>query len=746
MSFRDTFSLRDPNGSVQLVQTRIKNARIFCDYLAEYFSARREAEDAYVKHLSRISRRFAPPDAAFVPTGFGDVLDRLQTEITDVIKAHATLERRLQRDCEDPLRSAPTYGDWANLHSVNDDIAPMLKEINALESQLLRDQKKFEAKRTGQAHIRMQESLNALAAAFADWDKRSPAAFDAYERVDKSRLELVREVLRRNARVSADAARARHDSARATSRAADAFQPRADIDAFIAHVDVPKRVTTDEAGPASPALSATPSASGGGGLKSAFNRLSRLPQADLFARRPTSSLGVNAQEKEALAGARQGDLLAPPSATVRHSVALPSEALENARSASRQSTVHPTGALADMQELQETHVSDDAALERVREQLQKQQVTEAPAEAPAGAPTREPAMEAPAGAPTREPVIEAPAGAPTREPVMEAPAGEVVETAVPEVPAAPVAAPAMPNASTRIPAPMSFPASAPATTPTSVPVSVPVSAPVSAPLPQRTATTDVLHVDAFVTERVHASLTRSAVARLVVVGEVALALREPPTALHTTHARIHVESHAPLDKVAVNPSIGTEITQYSYDVHLGAVWQAQTSAGVAVVTRYQLHIDPSEAHRYVPLNLRAQWKCEAQQSSLLFTYGANANSLFAEHGASIDALAFQVALPATQRVVGSVLSRPTGEWDPGLQQLAWRTPALPPKDTSSHQLLARFPLAETGAPVAVEAAWEAPVTVGARGVYIDQTTHIAEVVLVNTTHRTVAGKYYYLDV
>lgn len=730
MSFRDTFALRDPNGSAQLVQTRMKNARIFCDYLAEYFSARREAEDAYVKHLTRLARRFAPPDAAFVPTGFGDALDRLQAEITDAITAHSTLERRLQHDCEDPLRAAPTYGDWANLRSVSDDLAPMLKEINALESQLLRDQKKFEARRTGQTHMRMQESLNALAAAFADWDKRAPAAFDAYEKVDKGRLELVREVLRRNARVSADAARARHDSARATSRVADAFQPHADVDAFIARVDVPQRMTTDEAAPASPALSAAPSASGGGGgLKSAFNRLSRLPQSDLFARRPASSLGMSAPEKEAPVSTRHGDLLAPsaaPSAANRHSVALPSEALENARSATRQSTVHPSGALADMHELQEPHVSDDAALERVREQLHEQQVTDAPAEAHAGAPAREPAA-------------------------AEAPAGEAVETAAP-VAAAPVAAPAVPDASTRLPAPIAVPVSAPAASPAPAaapaPVPVPVSAPTSAPLPfpQRTATTDVLHVDAFVTERVHASLTRNGVTRLVVVGEVALALREAPTALHTTHARIHVESHTPLDKVAVNPSIGTEVTQCSYDVHLGAVWQAQTSAGVAVVTRYQLHIDPADAQRYVPLNLRAQWKCEAQRSSLLFTYGANAHSLFAEYGAGLDALAFHVALPATQRVVGGVLSRPTGEWDPGLQQLAWRTPAVPPQDTSSHQLLARFPLAETGAPVAVEAAWETPVTVGAHGVSIDQTAHIAEVVLAHTAHRTVAGKYYYLDV
>ncbi|WFD35511.1 Suppressor of Profilin deletion [Malassezia cuniculi] len=791
MSFRDAFAGRDPGASIQLVQTRAKNARVFNDHLADYFSARREAEEAYVKNLARISKRFAMPDASLIPTGFAPVLDRLLVEVNELAEAHAVLERRLQRDCEEPLRAAAGSGDLASLRSISDDLAPTLKDINTLEAQLARDQKKFESKRTGPNHQRVQDTQRSLASAFSEWDARAPTAFDVYERVDRERLALIRETVHRHAQATSDAARAAHECAKTTVRCADSFRPAADVDAFIASIRVEKRGQTGATAPASPAQnSGSGSSSSSGGLKSALNRISKLPQTDLFSRRHTNSAVLTDDEKGAIHGDRTFDTSMDGT---RCSVALPSAALETARAGNRTSTMphddesdhvqvsRPAAlASADAREAQggsaaaslsaaDAYQSESA--QRAALSAQQPRIstggrgvptpprqllhllpeateeddgdTSVAAGADAGdtsfvAPSVLAPIKAPANAP--ETASAAPAEAPA-EASADASAGARSSVAQPRrvhYAAGTADTSSMPRASnvTGLFAPVS---SEPAVGSASASASAPAPA---LTMPQRTATTDLLNMDAFVTERVHASLTASGASRVVVVGEVALALREAPTPLHTTHARVHIDARVPLEKMAVNPNVASEAAARSLDVHLGALWQSQLAAGSAVVMRYQLRISAAETQRYVPLLLRAQWKCEAQQSSLLFTYRSNGDSLYAEQGAALDGLAFQVALPSSQRVTGGVLSRPTGEWDPDVQQFSWHVPLLPASDTDGHQLLARFPLAETGTPVPVEASWEAPVTVGARGVFIEQASRIAEVVLCGTTHRTIAGKYF----
>ena len=758
MSFRDALAGRDPSASVQLVQTRAKNARIFNDHLADYFSARREAEDAYVKQLLRISKRLAFPDAQYIPNGFSGVLERLMAEITEITEAHATLERSLQRDCEEPLRTAHGTGEWAALRDVNDELAPTLKEVNTQEGHLQRDHKKFESKRTTQTQQRLQETQTALAGAYADWDARSPAAFDAYERVDRRRLELMRDVVRRHARATADAARAVHEAARNTSRGIDAFQPSDDFTAFVSGVGIPQRAPLDGTMPASPAPSAAPSAApSGGGLKTAFNRLSRLPQTELFSRRQTSTVGITPEEKEAISGESKPGLLSVPGASqARSSVALPSAALENAR---LKSNTNSPSVDAHVPPVNEPSLpgTDDAALARVREQLQGTNFQAEPPAAERAAPNLQgPSLSTPS---LNTPHFNAPApDASLTAPSLHGPSvqAESIHTPSADTPSASISTvgrgvmPAQDYQGGGQPASehgtlngMRAQTDRAASTPQPVAPPAPAAqAQAFPPMPQRAPTADALHLDAYVTERVHASLAATGVARVVVVGEVALALREAPTALHTTHARIHVDARVPLEKIAVNPNIAVHAAERSLDVHLGAVWQAQLASGSAVVMRYQLQINPAESLRYVPLLLRAQWKCEPQQSSLLVTYRNNAESHYARHGSSLNDVTFEVTLPPSQKITGNVLSRPTGEWDPDVQHLAWRAPALPAGDMEGHQLLARFPLASTGTPLPIEATWEVPATAGASGMQIGNPSHITEVLLCGTTHRTLAGKYY----
>ena len=149
--------------------------------------------------------------------------DRLVSELAEVAQIHGQLERRIMRECEQPLREAPSSGEWASLRRYDDTLTPILKDLNSLENQLHKDQKKFESKRTGTQHAKLEATQQSLTRAVGQWDKNAPLAVQAYERVDRARLTMLRETVRQFARAQNDMAKAMYDVARETGHAASQF-------------------------------------------------------------------------------------------------------------------------------------------------------------------------------------------------------------------------------------------------------------------------------------------------------------------------------------------------------------------------------------------------------------------------------------------------------------------------------------------------------------------------------------------
>ena len=271
---------------------------------AEYFSARREIEESYVRQLQKLTKRTFLSDGVSVPDEFRPVYDRLLAEVAESSQIHTEFERRIWRDSEEPLRVSTSAPEWAVVRKQDEALAPTLKEISSLESQLAKDQKRYDSKRTAAAQSRVQDTQRLLARAQGHWDTHADSVFQAYERADLFRLSLLRDTVRRFCRAQGSMGRRTLDMARASMQIAEDFRPEADVLLFATGARVPDRGVGDAeslGAPASPqptVIENTGSSGPAAGLKSALNRLSLHPGRDseggsIFGRRaagtPSSS-------------------------------------------------------------------------------------------------------------------------------------------------------------------------------------------------------------------------------------------------------------------------------------------------------------------------------------------------------------------------------------------------------------------------------------------------------------------------
>lgn len=176
---------------------------------ADYFQARRELEEAYLKALSRISKRSFLSDASSIPSSFAPVYERLVREIDEVARVHGDLEHAIANQCEDAVRQASNRGAWANVREYDDRLGNTLKELNSLETQLGKDAKKLDSaseKKLGAAQQKVGETQKAIDETFALWTQDGQRAFVVYQKIDKERLDLLKEVVTRFETANADAA------------------------------------------------------------------------------------------------------------------------------------------------------------------------------------------------------------------------------------------------------------------------------------------------------------------------------------------------------------------------------------------------------------------------------------------------------------------------------------------------------------------------------------------------------------
>lgn len=235
-AYANAFVPGKPRDSASLIQQRLRKAKLFNEELADYFAARRELEDTYLKQLQKISKRNFLSDPSSIPPGYAPVYERLVQELAEVASAHAEFEKRIAQDCEAPIRNASSQGEWSRIKDHDDSLSNTLRELNSLESQLQKDTKKLEAassKKASQANAKVQETERAIAQTMEIWETEAPFAFEAYQRIDAHRLELLKESVAKFETAQSDAAQRIMSSSEKTMQQCLTFDTQADMQDFI---------------------------------------------------------------------------------------------------------------------------------------------------------------------------------------------------------------------------------------------------------------------------------------------------------------------------------------------------------------------------------------------------------------------------------------------------------------------------------------------------------------------------------
>jgi hypothetical protein len=88
-------------------------------FRADYFAARRDLENAYLKSLQKIAKRSFLSDPSALGANFLPVYERLVGEIGELASIHGELERKLEVECEVPMRNISSKGDWGRIKEVS---------------------------------------------------------------------------------------------------------------------------------------------------------------------------------------------------------------------------------------------------------------------------------------------------------------------------------------------------------------------------------------------------------------------------------------------------------------------------------------------------------------------------------------------------------------------------------------------------------------------------------------------------
>ena len=228
--YETAFIDREPRASFQALQQRMRQAKVFHEQLADYMAARYEAEEAYIKQLQKLPKRLGEP--TLMPLEFRPVYTRLVDNIGQIAQHHTVFARQLQRQRE-TLHQAPMHGEWSGLQRHDDALVPSLKELQSLEIQLSKDQRKVDQKRNNaSAQSKLATTQQAYARAQETWKRRVPSALRAYEVADFERLSMLREAAKYLAKGEGELARGIYELARSTAQAAKEFDPWQDMMRF----------------------------------------------------------------------------------------------------------------------------------------------------------------------------------------------------------------------------------------------------------------------------------------------------------------------------------------------------------------------------------------------------------------------------------------------------------------------------------------------------------------------------------
>ncbi|KAJ1020047.1 hypothetical protein NDA16_004327 [Ustilago loliicola] len=235
-AYANAFVPGKPQDSANAIQTRLRKAKLFNEELADYFVARRELEETYLKQLQKISKRSFLSDPSSIPPGYAPVYQRLVQELAEVASAHGEFEKRIAQDCEAPIRNATSKVDWNRLKDHDEWLTIFLRELNSQQTQLQKDEKKLEGashKKASQANAKVQETERSIERTMFLWETEAPTAFEDYQRIDAQRLELLKETVTKFETAQSDAAQRIMSSSEKTMQECLTFDTQADMQDFI---------------------------------------------------------------------------------------------------------------------------------------------------------------------------------------------------------------------------------------------------------------------------------------------------------------------------------------------------------------------------------------------------------------------------------------------------------------------------------------------------------------------------------
>ncbi|WFD41983.1 Suppressor of Profilin deletion [Malassezia psittaci] len=664
-------------------------------------------------------------------------MGRLVSDLSETSQAHEQWARQIYTECEEPLRSASSSGEWSKLRRLDDLLAPTLKEVNSLESQLSKEQKKLSSKRTATMMAKVEATRENLLHAMDRWDKDLPLAIETYERVDRARLAMLRDTVRRFAIAQDETASEIHQSAQNTIQIAGQYQPDEELKNFATSLQLaPRSQELTRSADAAPTKAAPADLPQNFAESLAFR--SSSPQARVAS--PTNWQARNFRRSEEHETPKVQERNSP-----RFSVPLPSTLFQNSsahkyastqkhqqfetsspitsprlstpnlgfsssrttevnRSAGPETPVHmevTQGLQAAIRQnrrattqftspVASTNQEDEAAWERMRTQLRNFNTANT---ATSRREYREPV---PVGSETLPTMAE------KEKPSSQQDTHRYTEKAQP---------------------PYS------AFSPTTISSS------------QMSSVNHVVPISARIIERVSAIWTGGAIKRCVVAGELQLTQLSRTTV--SGHACIRLTQADQICNIVCQPGLLTPDVNRPGGFQLDLAKLASLGKD-AVALRYQVEVSSDTFKQCAPIVLEPQWRCEPNQSSLLLSYRVNLASQLSQRApnATLQNVAISVTIPSETPVVGPVLSKPVGDWDPDQQKLHWmRSDIMPLTDPETSRVLARFPVESQSVPQPVHATWKLSAHTVSN---IDLESYSSEesVVLASVHRETVSGTYF----
>lgn len=192
---------------------------------------------------------------------------------------------------------------------------------------------------------------------------------------------------------------------------------------------------------------------------------------------------------------------------------------------------------------------------------------------------------------------------------------------------------------------------------------------------------------AAITETVNVLSKGGEIQRVMITGEIALSYRKDPTSGgygQEDNLRIRIANYEQFEKAAPNSAYLSQIADAPGEYMILPSLLANSNSHTATVLKYQLHVDAGSERSFVPLQVKAMWKCEPSQTKIIVTYSGNRTARLAEREQSpfgsadddddyapqikLEDVSFSVAMSTG---VTTFQAKPPAEWSPDKARLTF---------------------------------------------------------------------------